>query len=256
MCEERNLLHRGDLRHGDVDARVGAAEQHVRPSWSAHSRNFEAPMSGLFWWSAVSSRDLPAEHLAAEVGDRHLDGFDPAGAHDIRVHAGQVVDVADHDVLGRRRAPPGARCRARASSSRMPMSASFMCRSPWLFVAECVRRRGTRAASPSCPAVPPRRKPSHDAAVLHDVEAVGQRRGEAEVLFDHDDGVALARAASGWCATAPARSPARVPPRSHPAAAASRRCAGSAPAPASAARRPTGACRGWRAAPSGSGNMP
>ncbi len=26
----------------------------LRPFWSAHSRNFEAPMSGLFWWSATS----------------------------------------------------------------------------------------------------------------------------------------------------------------------------------------------------------
>src|SRR4051812_37809567 len=30
-----------------------------------------------------------------------------------------------------------------------------------------------------------------DLAVLHHVEAVGQRRGEAEVLFDQHDGVAL-----------------------------------------------------------------
>src|SRR6476660_4156445 len=30
-----------------------------------------------------------------------------------------------------------------------------------------------------------------DAAVLHDVEAVGQRRGEAEVLLHQHDGVAL-----------------------------------------------------------------
>ncbi|MNC74259.1 hypothetical protein D3C75_1255780 [compost metagenome] len=29
-----------------------------------------------------------------------------------------------------------------------------------------------------------------DLAVLHDVEAVCQRRGEAEILFHHDDGVA------------------------------------------------------------------
>jgi hypothetical protein len=27
----------------------------LTPFWSAHSRSFEAPMSGLFWWSAVSS---------------------------------------------------------------------------------------------------------------------------------------------------------------------------------------------------------
>ncbi len=39
-----------------------------RPSWSAHSRNFDAPMSGLFWWSALSTVDLLAEHGAAEIG--------------------------------------------------------------------------------------------------------------------------------------------------------------------------------------------
>src|SRR6476469_3611995 len=35
------------------------------------------------------------------------------------------------------------------------------------------------------------RELAHDLAVLHHVEAVGQRRGEAEVLFDQHDRVAL-----------------------------------------------------------------
>jgi hypothetical protein len=52
-----------------------------------------------------------------------------------------------------------------------------------------LRRRGTRAASHlGCELRSG--EAFDDAAVLHDVEAVGQRRGEAEVLLDHDDGQA------------------------------------------------------------------
>ena len=55
-------------------------------------------MSGLFWWSATSIVDLPAEHRAAEIRDRHLDGLDAASAGHIRIDAREVIDVADDHV--------------------------------------------------------------------------------------------------------------------------------------------------------------
>ena len=71
----------------------------VSPSRSAHSRNFWAPRSGLFWWSDDQQLDLVAEHAAAEILDRHLGGFDAAGADHVGIEAGHVVDVADHDLV-------------------------------------------------------------------------------------------------------------------------------------------------------------
>jgi len=73
-------------------------------------------MSGLFWLVGGQRHDLLAEHRAAEVGDRHVDGLDPAGAEHVRVHAGHVIDVTNYDLIGR-----GQRC-ARAGRGRQRRS--------------------------------------------------------------------------------------------------------------------------------------
>ncbi len=44
--------------------------------------------------------DRLAERAAAEIGDRHLDALDRPRAVHVRVGAGHVVDVADHDFFG------------------------------------------------------------------------------------------------------------------------------------------------------------
>ena len=59
----------------------------VMPFWSAHSRAFCAPRSGLFWWSKVSSSIGWPSDGAAEIGDRHFDRFDAVRADHVGVGA-------------------------------------------------------------------------------------------------------------------------------------------------------------------------
>ena len=78
----------------------------VRPSRSAHSRNFWRAEVGLVLVVGGQELDLVAEHAAAEIVDRHLGGLDAARADHVGIDAGHVVDVADHHLVpGRVRAP-------------------------------------------------------------------------------------------------------------------------------------------------------
>ncbi len=83
-----------------------------------------------------------------------------------------------------------------------------------------------------------------DAAVLHHVVPVGDRRREAEVLLDQQDREALRLQLARSCARSAGRSPAPGPRSARRAAAAARRCAGCGRSRASAARRPRAWCPG------------
>ena len=74
----------------------------VTPSRSANSRNFWRAEVGLVLVVEGLDLDRLAERLAAEIVDRHLDRLDRLGADHVGVDAGHVVDVADHDLVGRR----------------------------------------------------------------------------------------------------------------------------------------------------------
>ena len=43
--------------------------------------------------------DLIAEDRAAKIVDRHFCRDDAAGSDDVRIEAGHVVDIADHDLV-------------------------------------------------------------------------------------------------------------------------------------------------------------
>ncbi len=73
----------------------------VRPLWSAHSRNFDAPMSGLFWWSVVSTVIFLPRTVPPKSAIAMLIGFDAALADHVGIDARQIVDVADdHLIVG------------------------------------------------------------------------------------------------------------------------------------------------------------
>jgi hypothetical protein len=200
-------------------------------------------MSGLFWWSALRTDDLLPQHRAAEIGDRHLDGLDAALPDHVGVDARQS-SMSPITTWLAGRSGPRQHAPREARRAPQPSDLSFM-----LFPC-CVD--SDAQISCSIPFAKPElglRELFDDPAVLHHIEAVRQRSGEAEVLLHHDDGEAL-RAAADDGARQLVHDHRRQPLRDLvQAAAAARRCAGCAPPPASAARRPTGACPGWRAAP-------
>ena len=103
------------------------------------------------------------------------------------------------------------------------------------------------------PAMRSRANWSTTLAFLDHVEAVGQARGEAEVLLHHQHGEAALAQHAGRSRRSSRRSPAPGPRSARRAAAAVRRCAGCGRWRASAARRPTAWCPGCCGAPSGSG---
>ena len=89
-----------------------------------------------------------------------------------------------------------------------------------------------------------------DAAVIHHVVPIGDRRREAEILLDQQDREALPLEPARSCGRSAGRSPARGPRSVRRAAAAARRCAGCGRSRASAARRPRAWSPGCAGAPS------
>ena len=103
--EQRHFLHCSDFRHADIDPGVGSAEQHVEAMLVRPLAELRRPDVGLVLVVRGQRHDLLTEHRAAEVRNRHVDGLDPACAEHVRVHAGHVIDVTDHDLSAR-----GQRC--------------------------------------------------------------------------------------------------------------------------------------------------
>ena len=225
----------------------------LTPFWSAHSRNLDAPMSGLFWWSVLMNSIVLPSTLAAEVGDRHLGRGDAAVADDVGIQARHVVDVADDDLVGRGCAAPAPRVAPKAIDDGEGESLEFhrsllgwekgrshaeevVQHRPCWQPARSERTAGRRGRAPSRRSDPP--------AARQSGSSVRPSRS-----------CSRSRAACGSSSPAPARSPAPGLRRSRRAAAAWRRCAGCGRPRASAARRPTGACPGWRARSRRLGNI-
>ncbi|MNN32456.1 hypothetical protein D3C81_1461780 [compost metagenome] len=91
------LLLRSDLVHRQRGARVGAAQQHVQPLLVHPFARLGGGDVGLVLVVGGNDFDGLAQHLAAAVLDRHLDGFQAAGAVDVGVQARHVGDIADLD---------------------------------------------------------------------------------------------------------------------------------------------------------------
>ena len=72
---------------------------------------FRGPDVGLVLVVGGNELDLLAEHLAAEIGDRHLRGLDAALADHVGIEARHIVDVADDDAFGLRLRRGGERQR-------------------------------------------------------------------------------------------------------------------------------------------------
>src|SRR5581483_3109965 len=158
----------------------------LRPFWSAHSRNFEAPISGLFWWSALSRTILRPRTEP------------PKSAIAIRVASTAPA--------------PATSAYTPEKSSRSPITIWSAAAATREFVAALSATKAPIAHMPGFIALPSigllesdaqnfvqhdhlplqlrRREALHDPTMLHDVEAVRKRRSEAEVLLRHHDGVA------------------------------------------------------------------
>src|SRR4051812_30439106 len=144
---------------------------------SIHSRAFEAATSALFWWSAVSTSIGRFSTLPPKSSTAHFTISAPAGPS---MSAYRLA----MSVMKPMRTGPALFC---AVAARLPrpkamaatrvlifMEASPWEKSRWRLDAEVFLQHGH---------VVPQlvlREFAHDLAVLHDVEAVGQRRGEAE----------------------------------------------------------------------------
>ena len=98
--EERNLLFLGGRGYGEADAGVRAAEHHGQPVAVGPFAKLLRAEIGLVLVIGGQQFDRLTEDRAAEIGDRHLDGFDGAGTLDVGIEARHVVDVADDDLVG------------------------------------------------------------------------------------------------------------------------------------------------------------
>src|SRR5262245_48414084 len=154
---------------------------------SIHSRAFDAATSALFWWSAESSSIGRPRTLPPKSSTAHFIISTPAGPSmsAYRLDMSVMKPMRTGPVWAWAKAPVAAKARARAAAR------VFFCitRSP------CCKRMSSNAQvflEHAHVFLQLRlRELTHDAAVLHHVEAVGQRRGEAEVLFHQHDRVAL-----------------------------------------------------------------
>ncbi len=116
--DERHLLLRGHLGHGDADAGVGAAEEHVDAVLIGPLAELRRADIGLVLMvgdrAARSScrATVPPKSAIAILAASHA-----ARADDVGIQARHVVDVADHDLVGAP-APRRSPGRRRGSSRR------------------------------------------------------------------------------------------------------------------------------------------
>ena len=101
--EEGNLPLLGDRRQGQADPGVGAAEQHREALCVGPFAKLARADVGLVLVVGCQEFDRLAERAAAKIGDRHLDPLDRPRAVHVRIDPGQIVDVADDDLVGRPR---------------------------------------------------------------------------------------------------------------------------------------------------------
>ena len=111
--DERHFFRCRDLGHGDADTGVRAADQHVQPVLVGPLAKLRRADVRLVLMVGREHLDLPAEHRAAEVGNRHPNGLDAALTLNIRIDARKIIDIADDDLVG-----GGVRRRYRCTEQR------------------------------------------------------------------------------------------------------------------------------------------
>src|SRR5256714_2568338 len=159
------------------------------PCWSNHSRALAAATSALFWWSATStSTFLPATALPMSAIAMRMASA-PAGPS-------MSAYSPDKSVMKPMRitSPETWAC-AGATDANMPAAASEHARAIFLsFMGTPVKAasdaEGLVQLVDSLRQFGLGERLDH-LAVLHHEETVRQRGGESEILFDHEDGVAL-----------------------------------------------------------------
>ncbi|MEE9927668.1 MAG: hypothetical protein PBU43_06095 [Microvirgula aerodenitrificans] len=100
VVDDDALLLRAELLHADADRRVQQVDDHVHALGVEPFARLGHADIGLVLVVGRHDLDRLAEHLAAEIVDRHLHGRDRALATDGRVHAGHVGQHADLDAVG------------------------------------------------------------------------------------------------------------------------------------------------------------
>src|ERR1035438_2010159 len=150
----------------------------VRPFWSAHSRNFEAPMSGLFWWSVVSSTiflpsTLPPKSAIAILA-ASMPPWPMTSAYRLERSSMSPITTS----LPAACAAPAARVAPRAVEMARARVLSFIVNSMVgkgrLHAEKIMQHRHVGSQlGPS--------EPLDDAPVFHHEEAIRQRCGKAEV---------------------------------------------------------------------------
>ena len=98
--EEGNFFRRRNLGHGDAHAGVRSAEHQGQAVLIGPFAKLGRADIRLVLMIDAEHRDLFAEHRAAEIGDGHVDGVDAGLAHDVRIDARHVVDIADDHLIG------------------------------------------------------------------------------------------------------------------------------------------------------------
>src|ERR1019366_6860933 len=159
----------------------------VRPFWSAHSRNFEAPMSGLFWWSVVSSTiflpsTLPPKSAIAILA-ASMPPWPITSAYRLERSSMSPITTS----LPAACAAPAVRVAPRAVEIAMARVLSFIGNSmveKGSSHTKKIMQHGHVGSQLGAS------KPLDDTAMFHHEEAIRQRCGKAEVLFDHHDRVA------------------------------------------------------------------
>src|SRR5579863_9580449 len=159
----------------------------LRPFWSAHSRNLAAPMSGLFWWSADSTVIFLPSTVPPKSATAHFTTSRPA-APITSAYTPDMSSMSPITTSSAASAWPLAAAVSTAAIARVNIRFFMSCAprvdlsasDAQVLVQQC--HFGLKLAG--CETL-------DDPSALHDVEAVGERGGEAEVLLGHDDGVAL-----------------------------------------------------------------
>ena len=163
---------------------------------SNHSRALAAATSALFWWSANSTSIFLPLIAPPKSAIAILIASTPAGpsmsAYRLDMSVMKPMRITSPEICACAGAAPSSAARRARRRRRL---SSVSSRSPWSR-GEWKVRAGRSDAEVFVQPLDALRQLGlgellDHAAVLHHVEAVGQRRGEAEVLLDHHDRVAL-----------------------------------------------------------------
>ena len=156
------------------------------------------PTSGLFWWSAETISTFMPLAAAPKSSTAIFAATTAPGPDDVGIQAGHVVHHADldHAVGDLRLRRRSAQAKGRSDQGRQESALQFHFQPFQLHQHPApapvpFKRRAPRAACRCLASSSAAHEGFDHLAVLDHVEAVGQRRGEAEVLLHHHDGQPL-----------------------------------------------------------------